>query len=78
MEDRDWLAEINMARIPVSADVPGLLFTLATVMIFYWGIPELRQLVLPAVVLGCCIAFALHFLPHRTTGEPWIPRTEKN
>ena len=57
-------AEINLAKIPVSGDFPGLLFAAGTVLIFFWGIPEIRYMVPAAIVLGCGIAVALR-IKHR-------------
>jgi hypothetical protein len=54
-------AEINMSKIPVSGDVAGLVFAAGTVMIFFWGIPEIRCLLPAAIVLACGIAIGLHF-----------------
>jgi hypothetical protein len=57
-------AEIDMAKIRVTADFPGLLFTVGTVLTFYWGIPELRFPVPIAIAAGCVIAIVLHFIHH--------------
>ena len=65
-------AEIDMAKIPVSGDLPGLLFTAGTVLIFYWGIPALRYVFPAAIAAGCAVAAALHFLPHEDGGAPHI------
>jgi hypothetical protein len=65
-------AEINMAKIPVSGDIAGLIFTAATVLIFFWGIPEIRYLLPAAIVLGCGIAVGLHFIRHEDESIPHI------
>jgi hypothetical protein len=64
MKDDSERAEINLAKIPVSGDLPGLLFAAGTMLIFYWGIPELRFMLPGAIVVGCGIAAALHFFRH--------------
>ena len=58
--------EINVAKVPVDGNIGGLLFTIGTVMIFYWGIPFLRFIFPAAIVLGCGVALALHFTHHET------------
>jgi hypothetical protein len=57
-----------MAKIPVSGDLPGLLFTVGTVLIFYWGVPALRYVFPAAIALGCGIAAVLHFVHHEDPG----------
>jgi len=54
--------EINMAKIPVSADIGGMIFAAGTVLIFFLGIPVIRYLLPPAIVLGCGIAVGLRFV----------------
>jgi hypothetical protein len=66
-------AEINMAKIPVSADIPGLIFTLGTVMTFYWGIPELRYILPAAIIVGLVVALGLHFVRHEHPPASYIP-----
>jgi hypothetical protein len=66
-------AEINAAKIPVDGNIGGMIFAASTVIIFLLGIPLLRYLFPAAVVLGCGIAFILHFVRHETPGAPWIP-----
>ncbi len=53
--------EINVARLPVDANVGGLIFAASTVVIFLLGIPLLWYLFPAALVAGCGIAFLLHF-----------------
>jgi hypothetical protein len=53
--------EINVARVPVDANVGGLIFAAATVIIFFLGIPLLWYLLPAAIVAGCGIALLLHF-----------------
>jgi hypothetical protein len=68
--------EINMSRIPVTADIPGLLFTIGTVLIFYWGIPELRYVLPAAILVGCGIAVALHFIRHDDSPSRFLTGTK--
>jgi hypothetical protein len=63
-------AEINMAKIPVSGDIAGLIFAAGTMIIFYWGIPAVRDMLPAAVIAGCGIAFALHFIHHDDPAPP--------
>ena len=63
-KDEGLPAEINMAKIPVSGDIAGLVFAAGTVLIFFWGIPEIRYLLPAAIVAGCGIAVGLHFIRH--------------
>lgn len=64
MPDDSPRAQIDMAKIPVSGDIPGLIFAAGTVLIFYWGIPALRYMFPAAIVAGCGIAVLLHFIRH--------------
>jgi|HubBroStandDraft_2_1064218.scaffolds.fasta_scaffold1024542_2 hypothetical protein len=73
MESKTARAEINMAKIPVSADIPGLIFTVGTVMTFYWGIPEIRYVFPAAIVVGLIIALGLHFIRHENPPASYIP-----
>ena len=65
-KDNPRYAEINAAKVPVGGNIGGIIFAVATVFIFFWGIPLLRYLFPAAIVLGCGIAFVLHFIPHKT------------
>jgi hypothetical protein len=61
-------AEINVAKVPADGNFGGMIFALATVMIFFWGIPLVRYLFPCAILLGCGVALVLHFI-HRA--DPW-------
>jgi hypothetical protein len=63
-----------MAKIPVSGDLPGLVFAIGTILIFFWGVPEVRFMVPAAFVLGCGIALILHFVHHEDPAGPRIFR----
>jgi len=73
MENETPRAEINMSKIAVSADIPGLIFTIGTVTTFYWGIPELRYVLPAAIVAGIVIALALHYIRHENPPASCIP-----
>jgi hypothetical protein len=61
MKDNVSFAQINSAKIPVDANIGGMIFAAGTVIIFLWGIPLLRYLFPAAIVLGCGIALILHW-----------------
>jgi hypothetical protein len=63
--------EINVARVPVDANIGGLMFAAATVIVFLPGIPLLWYLFPAAIVSGCGIAFLLRLLRRETPGVPW-------
>ncbi len=65
-------AAINMAEIQVNGDIPGLIFALATALIFFLGIPAIRWMFPAAVVLGCGIAVVLHFIHHGERDKPLV------
>jgi hypothetical protein len=73
MENNISPGEINMSKIPVSADIPGLLFTVGTVVTFYWGIPELRYVLPAAIVVGVIVALVLRCAPQRNQPVSCIP-----
>jgi hypothetical protein len=72
MKPDNPVAEINMAKIPVSGDVPGLLFTAGTMLIFFWGIPELRYMLPASLIAGCGVAVGLRLIHHEDRGEMHI------
>src|SRR5580704_1998233 len=72
MKDKLPYAEINVAHVPADGNVGGMIFAAATVLIFYWGIPLVRYFFPPAIILGCGIALALHFIKRETPGSSWI------
>ena len=56
---------IAVHKVPVGADVPGLLFAVGMVFIFLLAVPALSFLLAGAAVLGIAIAWALRAL-HRS------------
>jgi hypothetical protein len=57
-------AEIDMAKIPADANAGGLIFAIATMVVFLIGIPVIRLLFPAALVAGGAIAVILHFFRH--------------
>jgi hypothetical protein len=54
-------ANIDLARIPADSNVGGLLFAIATVVIFVVGIPALRAVFPILIAAGCGVAAILRF-----------------
>ena len=63
-------AEIDMAKIPADGNVGGLLFAIGTIAIFLIGIPAIREIFPAAILVGCAIAFFLHFRRQRPKHLP--------
>ncbi len=73
-------AQINASKIPADRNIGGMIFAAGTVLIFFWGIPLLRYMFPAAIVLGCGIAVALHFVRFTAPGASWIlpPASKKD
>jgi hypothetical protein len=56
---------IDMHRLPVAGDLPGLVFAVGTAVIFVIAVPALGYLLIGAVALGLAIAGVLQFLERR-------------
>ena len=70
--------QINMSKITVGGGIAGAIFAVGSTVIFLTGIPVLRYIFPAAVVLGCGLALALHFIRHETLGAAWIlPRRNR-
>ena len=70
--------QINVSKIPVGGGIAGAFVVVASMAIFLIGLPVLRYMFPAAVVLGCAVALALHFIRHETPGASWIlPATKK-
>jgi hypothetical protein len=54
-------ADIDLARIPVGSNVGGVIFTIATLVIFLIGIPALRSVFPILIAAGFGVAAILHF-----------------
>lgn len=57
-------AEIDLAKIPADSNAGGLIFAVATVLIFVIGIPAIRSIFPAIVAAGCGVALVLR-LTHR-------------
>jgi hypothetical protein len=57
-------ADIDLAKIPADSNAGGLIFAIATVVIFLIGIPALRSVFPVMIAAGCGVASVLHFV-HR-------------
>ncbi|HTB17001.1 MAG TPA: hypothetical protein VK708_02745 [Bryobacteraceae bacterium] len=64
--------QINVSKIAVGGGITGAVFTIATMAIFFAGIPIVRVMFPAAFILGCGVALILHFMRHKTPGAPWI------
>jgi hypothetical protein len=69
VKDEHFRSEIDMAKIPADANAGGLIFAIATIVVFLIGIPALRLLFAVALLAGCAIAVILHFLRHGLHGS---------
>ena len=65
MQDNLPYAQIDMAKVPADRNSGGLIFTVATLVIFLLGIPILRYIFPIAIVLGCMIAVFLRVIHER-------------
>lgn len=54
-------ADIDLARIPADSNAGGLIFTLATILIFLIGIPALRSVFPILLAAGCAAAGVIRF-----------------
>jgi hypothetical protein len=62
MKNAEFHPGITMHRIPVGANVGGLLFTIACILICLVGIPEMRSFAGLAIILGVAVATVLHYV----------------
>jgi hypothetical protein len=69
VKDDHLRSEIDMAKIPADANAGGLIFAIATMVIFLIGIPAIRFLFPVALLAGCAIAVILYFLRHGLHGS---------
>jgi len=56
--------QINMSKIPVAGNIMGAVFALAAIAICIVGIPVLLYVLPLALVAGCGVALALHYVQH--------------
>ena len=68
--------QINISKIRSDGSIAGAIFALATVFIFFVGIPAVRYFFAAAFGLGCVFAFLIYvahrFAHPRSTGTSWI------
>jgi hypothetical protein len=62
MRNAEFHPGITMHRIPVGANVGGLLFTIACILICLISIPALQSFAGLAILSGVSVASVLHFL----------------
>ncbi|HTA42468.1 MAG TPA: hypothetical protein VK789_08475 [Bryobacteraceae bacterium] len=61
MRSENSRADIDIAKIPADSNVGGLIFTIATILIFLIGIPAIRWVFPILIAAGCGVAGILHF-----------------
>ena len=59
MRNESPRADINLARIPADSNVGGLIFAIATILIFVVGIPAIRSIFPVLIGAGCGVAAIL-------------------
>jgi hypothetical protein len=65
MESKSPHRGIDMHRLPVGGDFPGLVFAVGTALIFLIALPPLWYLVVGALAVGLMIAAALQIVHDR-------------
>jgi uncharacterized protein (DUF2062 family) len=65
MEEKRPHRGIDMHRLPVAGDLPGLVFAVGTAVIFLIAIPALGYALIGAVALGLIIAAVLQLVERR-------------
>jgi hypothetical protein len=65
MESKSPHSGIDMHRLPVGGDLPGLVFAVGTALIFVIALPALWYLVVGALAVGLVIAAVLQILHDR-------------
>jgi hypothetical protein len=69
--------QINISKIHSDGSIAGAIFAIATVFIFFVGIPTVRYFFPAAIALGCVFALLIYVVRrfarhHHGTGAPWI------
>jgi hypothetical protein len=77
MKEAAPIPQINVSKISGGGGVAGAMVAIISTLIFLIGIPALRYFLPAAVVLGCGVAFSIHFKRHETPGKSWIPSAIK-
>jgi hypothetical protein len=65
MESKSPHRGIDMHRLPVGGDLPGLVFAVGTALIFVIALPALWYLVVGALAVGLVIAAVLQMIHDR-------------
>jgi hypothetical protein len=65
MESKSPHRGIDMHRLPVGGDLPGLVFAVGTALIFVIALPALWYLVVGALAVGLVIAAVLQIVHDR-------------
>ncbi len=66
--------QINSAKIPIGGNIIGAIVAAGSMGIFLIGLPVLWYAFPAALAVGCGVAAAFHFIRHKSSGAPWIPR----
>jgi hypothetical protein len=69
MESKSPHRGIDMHRLPVGGDFPGLLFAVGTALIFLIALPALWYLVVGALAIGLVIAAVLQTIHDKADGS---------
>ena len=68
MESKSPHRGIDMHRLPVGGDFPGLVFAVGSALIFLIALPALWYLVVGALAVGLVIAAVLQIIHDKTNG----------
>ena len=66
MESKSPHRGIDMHRLPVGGDFPGLIFAVGCALIFLIAVPALWYMVAGALAVGLVVAAALQFIHDRS------------
>lgn len=72
MSEGNQSPQINASKLRVGGEIAGAVFTVGTMLIFLIGIPILRYIFPPAILLGIGAAVLFRFRRHETPGAPWL------
>jgi hypothetical protein len=70
MEAKSPHRGIDMHRLPVGGDFPGLLFAVGSALIFLIALPALWYVVVGALAVGLVIAAVLQMIHERSDDAP--------
>jgi hypothetical protein len=69
MESKSPHRGIDMHRLPVGGDFPGLVFAVGSALIFLIALPALWYLVVGALAVGLVVAAVLQIIHDKTNGS---------